>query len=118
MPLWEVSPAPLGLMTPAVEVQGAAEPVSKPGLPRSWEAVQPPPLMLMVQVKLADPWAPVVSVAVTVTLEVAAVVGVPEIRPLGLVTVTVLPPPPPLVTMAWLAWQVPAPALPSLPQVV
>ena len=35
----------------------------------------------MVQVKVADPLAPVVSVAVTVTLEVPAVVGVPEMRP-------------------------------------
>ena len=43
---------------------------------------QPPPLAgLMVQVKVALPLAPVVSVAVTVTVEVAAVVGVPEIRP-------------------------------------
>ena len=36
---------------------------------------------LTVQVNDADPCAPVVSVAVTVTLEVPAVVGVPEIRP-------------------------------------
>ena len=36
---------------------------------------------LMVQLKLADPLAPVVSVAVTVTLEVPPVVGVPEMRP-------------------------------------
>ena len=35
----------------------------------------------MVQVKDADPVAPVVSFAVTVTLFVAAVVGVPVIRP-------------------------------------
>lgn len=35
----------------------------------------------MVQVKVADPDAPVVSVAVTVTLYVEAVVGVPVIRP-------------------------------------
>ena len=35
----------------------------------------------MVQVKVADPEAPVLSVAVTVTLEVPAVVGVPVISP-------------------------------------
>jgi hypothetical protein len=35
----------------------------------------------IVQAKLADPEAPVPSVAVTVTLYVPAVVGVPEIRP-------------------------------------
>ena len=40
-----------------------------------------PPAELIVQVKLADPEAPVPSRAVTVTVEVAAVVGVPEIRP-------------------------------------
>ena len=69
-------------MTPAVAVHGAAEPVSKPGLPSSCcPAVQPPPEVVIVQVKLADPEAPVVSLAVTVTLEVPAVVGVPEIRP-------------------------------------
>ena len=37
--------------------------------------------LLIVQVKAAVPLAPVPSVAVTVTLEVAAVVGVPEISP-------------------------------------
>ena len=37
--------------------------------------------MLITQLKEAEPCAPVVSVAVTVTLEVPAVVGVPEIRP-------------------------------------
>src|SRR5882672_10107434 len=37
------------------------------------------PLVLTVQVNAADPVAPVVSFAVTVTLEVPAVVGVPEI---------------------------------------
>ena len=60
-------------------------PVSKPGLPISWAAVQPPPLELIVQVKLAEPEAPVVSLAVTVTEDVPAVVGVPEIRPLLLI---------------------------------
>src|SRR5215469_9931254 len=69
-------------MTPAVDVQGAAEPVSNPGLPRSWVwVVQPPPGLLIVQVKLAEPCAPVVSVAVTVTEKVPAALGVPEIRP-------------------------------------
>src|SRR5215469_18469239 len=68
-------------MTPAVEVHGAAEPVSKPGLASSWAAVQPPPGVVMVQVKLAEPVALVVSWAVTVTLKVPAAVGVPEIRP-------------------------------------
>src|SRR5437588_700527 len=63
-------------MTPAVEDHGAAEPVSKPGLPT------------------VPVWLP------------------------GLFTVTVLPPPPGLVTMAWLASQAPLPLLPSLPQVV
>src|ERR1700730_4609310 len=42
---------------------------------------QPPLLVLTVQVNEADPEAPVVSFAVTVTLEVPAVVGVPEISP-------------------------------------
>ena len=58
--------------------------VATAGVEESSEIVHvppPPPPPLMVQVKLADPLAPVVSVAVTVTLEVPAVVGVPEIRP-------------------------------------
>src|SRR5450759_2429033 len=41
----------------------------------------PPPPAVTVQLNEADPVAPVVSLAVTVTLEVPAVVGVPEIRP-------------------------------------
>ena len=41
----------------------------------------PPPLELIVQVNAAEPDAPVVSVALTVTFDVAAVDGVPEIRP-------------------------------------
>ena len=42
----------------------------------------PQPLAaLMVQLKVALPLAPVVSYALNVTLDVAAVVGVPEIRP-------------------------------------
>src|SRR5215469_4537980 len=83
VPLCEVSPAPFGLITPAVDDHGEAEPVSKPGLPSNWvpDPEQPPPLVLIVQVKLVDPLAPVVSVAVTVTLYVLAVVGVPLIRP-------------------------------------
>ena len=45
------------------------------------------PLLLpvMVQVNVAEPLAPVPSVAVTVTVELPAVVGVPEIRPLLLI---------------------------------
>src|SRR5215469_15145726 len=42
---------------------------------------EPPPLELTVQVRVAAPEAPVPSVALTVTVDVAAVVGVPEIRP-------------------------------------
>ena len=72
----------MGLMTAGVDAHGAAAPVSKPGLPSSWALVQPPPpLVLIVQVNDADPCAPVVSVAVTVTELVPAVVGVPVIRP-------------------------------------
>src|SRR5215469_15841118 len=66
LPECEVSPAPLGLMTPAVLVHGAAEPVSNPGLPSSWVWVAQPLAELIVQVNEADPCAPVVSVAVTV----------------------------------------------------
>src|SRR5450755_2162832 len=45
--------------------------------------VVPQPLLpeLTVQLNEADPAAPVVSLAVTVTLEVPAAVGVPEISP-------------------------------------
>jgi hypothetical protein len=51
-------------------------------LPSNWAAVQPPPDPdPIVQLNVALPLAPVVSVAVTVTLYVFAVVGVPEIRP-------------------------------------
>src|SRR5260221_9195259 len=101
-------------------------------------AGQLPPLVLTTQLNEADPEAPVVSLAVTVAVDVAAVVGVPVIRPEelidspagrpvalkvrvwpaaeslaftcrlaavptvelwlpGLVTLTALPPPPPLV---------------------
>src|SRR6185312_12915189 len=41
----------------------------------------PPPVALTVHPKVVEPAAPVVSLAVTVTLEVAAAVGVPVIRP-------------------------------------
>src|SRR5215472_13806772 len=74
-------------MTPAVELQMVL-PDSKPGLRSSCDAVQPPLDGLIVQVKLADPDALVVSVAVTVTDEVPAV----PVWLRGLVTVTVLPP--------------------------
>ncbi len=49
-------------------VHGEMEPVSKPGLASSCCAVQPGTAELMVQVKDADPVAPVVSFAVTVML--------------------------------------------------
>src|SRR3984957_8367509 len=70
LPEWEVSPYPFSLMTPAVLVHGTAEPASNPGLPRSCVLVQvpPPPDELIVQVKEEEPEAPVVSLAVTVTL--------------------------------------------------
>src|SRR5215469_52194 len=48
--------------------------------------VQPVDCALTVQLKVAEPWAPVVSVAVAVMLPEPVVVGVPEIRPvLGLI---------------------------------
>jgi hypothetical protein len=46
--------------------------------------VQPPPALVTVHVNDVLPDAPVESVALTVTLEVPAVVGVPEMRPLEL----------------------------------
>ena len=50
----------------------------------SWPVVPPAPDSgLTVQLNEAEPVAPVVSLAVTVTLEVPAVVGVPEIRPVA-----------------------------------
>src|ERR1035441_2362498 len=115
------------LVSPQNEAGGAPEPS--------------PPAVFTVQVKVADPVAPVVSLAIAVTLEVPAAVGVPESRPdvalmespagrpgaldvrvwpgaesaaliaalaalptveawlPGLVTVTALPPPPPVVWM-------------------
>src|SRR3984957_390055 len=85
LPECEVSPAPFGLTTPAVLVHGAAVPGSKPGLPNSWLWELQPPWLPITQLNEAEPCAPVVSVAVTVTLEVPAVVGVPEIRPAELI---------------------------------
>ena len=55
------------LMTPAVAVQGAALPVSKPGLPSRWPEHPPPPPM--VKVNDVDPLPlPPLPVAVAVTL--------------------------------------------------
>jgi len=69
-------------ITPAVADHGAALPVSKPGLPSFWPGLpQPPPVPLIVQVNDVLPEAPVLSLADAVTLNVPAVVGVPEIRP-------------------------------------
>ncbi len=69
-------------ITPELAVQGAAVPVSKPGLPIFWPELEQPPVVPIVQVKDVLPEAPVVSLAVTVTLEVPLVVGVPVILPL------------------------------------
>ncbi len=71
-------------MTPEDAVHGDAVPVSKPGLPSFWPVLvqpEPPPELFSVQLNEVLPVAPVESVAVTVTEEVPAVVGVPEIRP-------------------------------------
>src|SRR5215472_8532687 len=68
-------------MTAGVLVHGEAEPVSNPGLPSSWVWLVQVPGLLMVHVKVAEPCAPVVSVAVTVTENVPAALGVPVIRP-------------------------------------
>src|SRR5262245_58727711 len=69
-------------MTPADAVHGEAVPVSKPGLPSFWPGLeQPAPPPLIVHENVAEPVAPVVSRAVTVELNVPAVVGVPVIRP-------------------------------------
>ena len=67
-------------MTPEV-VQPDSEPFSKPPLTMT---LPPPVVEFTVQLNVVEPEAPVVSVAVTVTDEVPAVVGVPEIRPLPL----------------------------------
>src|SRR5947209_4531386 len=82
-PLCAASPVELS-MTPELAVHGAAVPVSKPGLPSFCPAaVQPvpPPDGLIVQVNDVEPAAPVVSRAVTETVEVPEVVGVPEMSP-------------------------------------
>src|SRR2546429_4736707 len=73
-PVWAGSPVELS-MTPADAVQGAALPVSKPGLASFWPGLgQPPPVGLMVQVNVVVPvWPPLVAVAVTGVLP--AVVG-------------------------------------------
>src|ERR1700727_401557 len=65
-------------VSPAWHTHGLRLPVSNPPLASELGggAVE-----LIVQAKLAEPVAPVVSVAVTVTFDVAAVVGVPVIRP-------------------------------------
>ncbi len=60
---------------PLVPVQ-STKPDSKPGFFSRLPDGVPPPLI--VHVKLVEPDALVVSFAVTVTLDVAAVVGVPE----------------------------------------
>jgi hypothetical protein len=71
-------------MTPLLAVQ-VVLPDSKPGLPSSCAEVQvPPPEEPTVQVKEAEPEAPVLSEAETVTLYVPAVPAVPEIRPVEL----------------------------------
>ena len=69
VPEWDGSAVLECWTTPVVESHGAAVPVSKPGLPSSCLAVQPP-LELTVQENEALPVALVVSVAVTVTLVV------------------------------------------------
>src|ERR1700758_2703108 len=68
-------------MTPDVALHTVA-PDSKPGLPSFCPGLaQPPPAGLIVQGNDVEPDALVESVAVTVTLNVPAVDGVPEIRP-------------------------------------
>src|SRR5438067_2434084 len=143
VPEWAGWPDELST-TAGVVVHGAGlfAPFSKPGLPSFWPGLEQPPPPPIVHVNVALPDAPVLSVAVTVTLNVPAAVGVPEIRPddemdspvgspdalnvsvappeslawicrlvavptvpvrlPGLVTMTVLPPPP---TIGWEIWQ-------------
>src|SRR3954471_16556620 len=67
-------------MTPAVAVH-AVLPDSKPGLTSFCPEQPAPPPPPIVHVNDVVPLAPVVSVAVTVGVYVAAVVGVPLIRP-------------------------------------
>src|ERR1700677_1080574 len=73
-------PSPVTASTPAEDVHGEMDPVSKPPFVSSCCDAQLE-AALIVQVKEADPVAPVVSLAVTVTLFAAAVVGVPVISP-------------------------------------
>ena len=83
MPLCAGSPAPFWSMTAGVEAPRRGRAGLEARVAEQFcAAVQPPPRPeLIVQVKLAEPDAPVVSLAVTVTLKVPAAVGVPEIRP-------------------------------------
>src|SRR5258708_37293250 len=66
--------------SPAWHVHGLRLPVSNPPLTSE---VGGGAVELIVQVKLAEPVAPVVSLAVNVPFDVAAGVGVPETRPGG-----------------------------------
>jgi hypothetical protein len=70
----------LSRITSGVADQSTA-PLSKPGLASNCSAGQLPTAEFTVQVKLADPLAPVESVALTVTRSAPAVVGAPDIRP-------------------------------------
>src|SRR6185437_3046458 len=68
-------------MTPAVADQPVL-PDSKPELVTFWPGLeQPPPVVLMVQLKVVEPLLVPLSCAVTVELKVPAADGVPEIRP-------------------------------------
>ena len=73
---------PLAETTPELVVHGVV-PVSKPPLVTLLpDEEQPPPTGLTVHVNVAGPVRLEVFFAVTVTEELPAVVGVPEIRPL------------------------------------
>ena len=80
VPPWAGSLGPFCPMTAGVEDHTVA-PDSKPGLPSFWPGLaQPPPCGLTVQENDVLPdWVPLV--AVTVTVDVPAVVGVPLITP-------------------------------------
>ena len=82
VPEWAGSPwPPHWPITPELTDQTAL-PDSKPGLPSFCPGLgQPPPDGLIVQVNDVLPEALVLSVAVAVTLNVPAALGVPEIRP-------------------------------------
>src|SRR3569833_665135 len=82
MPPWAVSPWPLADTTPDVVVHGAVPDSNPPLDTMSPVEEPPPPTGLTVQVNVVEPVAVEVFFAVTVTEEVPAVVGVPEIRPL------------------------------------